>query len=68
MESALQQKESKVERALMDAAAIKQEMEKRLAEKDEELQSVRQVFGVMHVFLNFELLLQLCEPFTVRWN
>ena len=44
MESALQQKESKLERALMDVIAMKQEMDKRIAEKDEELQGVRYVF------------------------
>ena len=41
MESALQQKESKIEQALRDVICIRHEMDKQISEKDEELQNVR---------------------------
>jgi len=40
-EAALEQEEAKVERSLADVAAAKDEMERRLAEKDEEFESLR---------------------------
>ena len=40
-EAALEQEEAKVERALADVAAAKDETERRLAEKDEEFESLR---------------------------
>jgi hypothetical protein len=40
-ESALEQEEAKVTRAQMEVAAVKQEVERRLTEKDEELEGLR---------------------------
>jgi chromosome segregation ATPase len=40
-EAALEQEEAKVDRAFMDVAAVKEEMERRLMEKDEEFENTR---------------------------
>jgi len=40
-EVALEQEEARVERAQADVAAIREEMERRLVEKDEEFEGVR---------------------------
>jgi len=40
-EAALEQEEAKVERSLADVAAVKDDMERRLLEKDEEFESLR---------------------------
>jgi len=51
-EAALEQEEAKVERSLADVAAAKDEMERRLTEKDEEFESIRyaELRTFLHVF------------------
>ena len=46
MEAALEQEESKVTRAQLELTQYKQEAEKRIADKDEELENVRYVCAV----------------------
>ena len=41
METALEQKETKIERSLKDMVSLKEDMDRRLFDKDEELQNMR---------------------------
>jgi len=41
MERALEQKETKIERSLKDVVALKEDMDRRLFDKEEELQNMR---------------------------
>jgi len=41
MERALEQKETKIERSLKDMVSLKEDMDRRLFDKDEELQNMR---------------------------
>ena len=43
MERALEQKETKIERSLKDMVSLKDDMDRRLFDKDEELQNMRYV-------------------------
>ena len=48
-ESALEQEEAKVSRAQLEIAAIRQEIDRRIAEKEEEFENTRYSNSIVHI-------------------
>jgi len=59
MERALEQKETKIERALKDMVSLKDDMDRRLFDKDEELQNMRYANSVVRFVFSLDLLVKI---------